>query len=143
MKGISGIELLFIYVVFSLTIILGILIPILFLKIHIVRVLEIEYKYSNSGLAIISLLSDRAFYERLSAYVAGFPDFPPKFEKKKVIEETGSRLDLLVQTQCYKLSSKDIIVQKTEQGCNPEYKAKAFIVLPYNQMSENLVLAIE
>ena len=125
-----------------LTIVLTALIPVFFLKIHIVRVVEMQYGYSNAGLTLLTLLSDSNIYDKLSLYVAGMEDNGVGgFTRAATESLLISRLDKLVPSGCYRLSySGGTIVNPKE--CDTEYTVSAYMALPYGSGAEKVTLDI-
>lgn len=134
-KGITGIEIAVIGAIVIVTIIISLLIPIAFLKIHLVTVVETQYGYNNADLTLLTLLSDRDVYEKLSLYVAGMEDNTIEgFNRAAVESEVALILDKLVPsdpgTRCYKLSYVGGVIIPPE-NCDTEFGVSANIVLPY------------
>jgi hypothetical protein len=144
MKGLAGIIIA--GIIFTGTLILTQLIPLIFLHIHIVRMLEMEYKYNNADLVLLTLLSNDEIYESLSLYVSGSPSLSGKFDRdsvKPLLKEKLDKITESVGSKCYKLStSTEVLAEKSETNCKPEFKSKTLIVVPYEQKIEKLTLVI-
>ena len=142
-KGISGFEILIIVTMLTVTIVLTGLIPLLFLKTHIVRVVEIQYGYNNAELALLTLLSDRRVYEELSFYAAGMEDnIDEGFRRANLETMVRARLDKLVPSKCYNLSysNGEILSQKfSEKKCDTEFSVSSYMALPYNEKKEEKI----
>jgi hypothetical protein len=145
-KG-QGWEIALIVFVAIITIIATMLLSIFLLKIHLVRVVEIEYGYDNADLTLLTLLSDRKIYKGLSLYVAGLPDnLAASFSRSGVEDMVKSRLSELVPGECYKLSysAGEISSSKlSNKQCETKYSASAYIALPYGRDIEKLTLEMD
>lgn len=146
-KGVTGIAVAIIGAILLVVIVLTILIPIIFLKIHIVRVVEVQYGYSTADLTLLALLSDTDIYEKLSLYVADMEDNAVEgFDRDSVKSEVTSILDKLVpsetDTRCYKLSYAGGVIIPPE-NCDTEFSATADILLPYGTNNEKITLEIK
>jgi len=145
-KGLTGIEISIIAAIALITIVLSILIPIVFLKIHLVRVVEMQYGYNNADLTLIALLSDEEVYEKLSLYIAGLGDNDDwGFSRCATVERLiRPRLDKLVPNKCYKLSytGGPIIDKSNSFGCDPQYTVSAHMALPYGANVGEITLEI-
>jgi len=137
-KGLTGVEISVILVMGLITLVMTTLIPTLFLKKHIVRVVEIQYGYNNAELTLLTLVSDRSFYKVISLYIAGFGDNTEEgFSRAGAEAQIKSRLDQLVPSGCYKLSydGGEILSQElSEKKCDTEFSVTADIVLPYGEI---------
>lgn len=146
-KGVTGIEIAIIGVIVIVVIIITLLIPIVFLKIHLGATVETQYGYNNAGLTLLTLLSDNDIYEKLSLYVAGMEDNVVEgFNRNAVESAVTSRLDKLVPsetgTRCYKLSYAGGVIIPPE-NCDTEFGVSAYIVLPYGKNKEKITLEIK
>ncbi len=146
-KGGIGIAIAIIIAIVLVTIVLTILIPLIFLKIHLVRVVEIQYGYSTADLTLLALLSDTDIYEKLSLYVADFGDNAIEgFNRDNVKSEVALILDKLVPsetgTRCYKLSYAGGVIIPPED-CDTEFSANVDILLPYGKNKEKITLEIK
>jgi hypothetical protein len=141
-RGQTGIEIAIIFAILQLTIVITMIIPVAFLKIHLVRMLEIEYNYDNAELALLTLLSDKSIYRGLSIYVAdpsGIPD--SSYTGNGVEAAVKTRLSQLVASGCYKLSFSGRSI--SSGSCTTEYIASAYILLPGGSKLEKLILEIK
>ncbi len=143
-------------IIVLVTIILFIAIPVLFLKINIVNILKIEYKYSNADMALLELLSYPDVRRDMSLYLSDLDSNEysvSKFDKKTFENKVENTLDKLVSSGCYKLyyktdtSSDKLIVDKTGEKiggktCEPRYLAKTFVLTPYGKNPVKLMLEI-
>ncbi len=125
-KGITGIEIAVIGTIAMFVAIASLVIFVVFLKVHLVRVLEIQYGYNNAGLTLLELLSDENVYEKLGSIASGMED---DAWKESVLK---SRLDKLVPGGCYQLSlgTNEIL---HPNNCDISYVASTYIILPYNE----------
>jgi hypothetical protein len=141
-QGMTGIEIAVIGAIVLVSIVISLLMIVVFLKIHVSRVVEIEYNYNNAELAMLALLSDEHIYEQISLYVAGLPDNPPEgFTRSGVETMVESKLENLVPSGCFKLSfDSGTIVDK---NCDPVYGVTADISLPYGRNEEQIRLEIK
>lgn len=125
-----------------LTIVLTRLIPVFFLKTHIVRVVEMQYGYSNAGLTLLTLLSDSDIYDKLTLYVAGMEDNRVGgFTRAATESLLISRLDKLVPSGCYNLSYIGGTIVNPKE-CDTEYTVSAYMALPYGSEAEKVTLDI-
>jgi parallel beta-helix repeat protein len=140
--GFTGIEIMIIGVVATIGVVISMIVPMVLLKIHLVRVLEIQYELDNAGLTLLTLLSDEDIYKGLSLYVSGFPDNPSKgFSRVGVETAIKYRLDSFVAGQCYELSYSGGTIVKGS-NCNLQYTASADIVLPERGGKEEITLKV-
>ena len=141
-SGITGIEIAIIGVMFTIGFALSIAIPVFFLRIHLVRVLEIQYGYDNAGTSLMALLSDKAMYKNISLYMAGARNNADiGFSRAGVEDGIKHRLDRLVGP-CYTLtySGGDIV---KAGSCDAKYSASASVVLPDGEDNEEVTLWIQ
>lgn len=146
-KGVVGIAVAVIGAIVLVVVVLTILIPIVFLKIHIVRTVEIQYGYSTADLTLLALLSDSDTYEKLSLYVADMEDNSLEgFNRNSVKSEVALILDKLVPsetgTRCYQLSYAGGVIIPPE-NCDTEFSATADILLPYGKNNGEITLEIK
>lgn len=146
-KGLFGISIAIIGAIALIVIVLTMIIPIIFMKIHIVRIVEIQYGYSNADLTLLALLSDRDIYEKLSLYVADVGDDALEgFNRNSVKSEVISVLDKLVPsragTRCYRLYYDGGVIIAPE-NCATEFSATADIALPDGKNKEKITLEIK
>lgn len=138
--GFTGIEVIIMLVIF-LIILLGGIIFILVLKIHITGTLYIDYKEDKSTLSLLTLLSDRKDYRRLSLYSSGIPSLPGKFSREDVENEIKKDLDTIVESRCYILSNSNGELLSTDYGCTPMYNGYTIILLPFKTDKLNLKIS--
>lgn len=134
-KGMEIVTAIIICAIVSLSTI-SMLLPSLDTMRVIQKIVEYEYNYDNSQLALVALLSDREAYQKLSYYVAGLPNVAGIFDREGTKSLLKSKLDKLVESKCYNISSsKEVIIESSVAGkpCNPGYAATAFIALPYGK----------
>ena len=138
-KGFIEIPIL---AVIATIVVITIVLFALLVKIHIVRTVNMEYQYSNAELSLLTLLSDKVLYEKLSLYAAGLPYEPGKFARLGAVTDLENALDKIVASKCYELSYDSIaIIDKTGQTingekCSPESKATSLLVLPGLQTTQ-------
>lgn len=141
-RGFTGIEIAIIGVFVLLSLVLSIAVPLFSLKIHIVRIVEIQYDYNNAGMTLLTLLSDEEVYEGLGIYVSGLNDNPDEsFSRADVESALKSKLDKLVPNQCYELSYDGGVIAEG-QSCNTDFSMDAYIVLPDSGKREKITLSI-
>ena len=140
-KGVTGIEVAIIGAIALFTIVLTVIIPIVFLKMHLVRVVEIQYGYNNAGLALLTLLSDKEIYETLSLNISGVETNIDSWLDSTL----KPRLDKLVPsgagTRCYELSYAGGTIIPSED-CATGFSATASMSLPYGEDSGEITLKI-
>jgi hypothetical protein len=137
-KGQSGVEIPIIGAIALLTIVLTILVPIFFLKIHVTRIVQIEYGYDSSDLALLTLVSDRKIYRDLSLYISGAQDDSTTgFSRSFVEGEVTGRLNELLSSRCFKLyyvdeeKNEDVLLDKMSNiKCDAKYSITTYISLP-------------
>jgi len=115
------------------------ILSVVFLKIHLVGIVDYRYEYDNSQLYLLTLLSktynDKPIYTQIANNLqTGSPSLT--FVK--------SELEKIVGDRCYKLftSAKTI----AQSACTPsKYTVQTKIVLPYNpdRLVETLTLVID
>lgn len=142
MKGSTWIP--FIGLLITLILVFVIQIPGKFLTTPANQLIKYEQKHDNSQMILISLLSSTKNGKTIQQLIGehlilGEPD-------KNAIEQIlKERLDKLVESKCYKLSTSSKILAKTPK-CDPEkYEKTVSIPLPYNpeKLTENLILVID
>ncbi len=141
MKGSLDAPVIGIIVV--LVVVLGIIAPLKFFRAPLIQVIQYQEKHDNSQMILISLLSStkdgKTVHELLGEhFVFGSPN---DNELEQILME---KLDKLVESKCYKLSTPSEVLAET-LDCNPdEYQKETFISLPYNpdKLTEKLILVI-
>ncbi len=143
MKGIAG---SFVVLLVTIVIIIVILIPANFLTKPVTQTIKYEQDYSNVQMVLISLLSstknEKSIQQLIGEHlILGEPE---KETLKQILKE---KLDKLVETECYKLStSSEDLIKSSRIGCDPKkYTKEIEIVLPYNtkKLTEKLILVID
>jgi len=124
-KGVSGLEIAIIGVIAMFVAISSLVIFVTFLKIHLVKVLEIQYGYNNAGLTLVELLSDDDIYEGISLAASGVDN------DGWIESELKTRLDMLVPGGCYQLILGEEEILHPDD-CEINYVASSYIVLPFN-----------
>jgi hypothetical protein len=128
-KGFLPLTILLGGIIFTVTVAIGSVLALLFVKYHITINLKFEYEKSFSDLTMLSLL--RLNYNKTySAYrilsereINGFDDDMKKFISNK----TG----LLADTDCFYITNKTSYI--FDIGCGPsEHVGESFIFKPYN-----------
>lgn len=147
-KGIAGLAIAVIGAIVIVGIIASIVIPIVFLKIHLAKIVEIEYNYNNAGLTMLALLADDDIYRDLSLYVAGYPDKTSEsFSRSGVESAVTERLYELVPSNCFKLSYEGgtvVDMSEVDSACNSMYyTAEAYISSPIDSMKQKITLSIK
>jgi hypothetical protein len=128
----GAIPLLLIGAIVTMTAFVSVLVPIVYLKIHVDRVVNIQYKYSTADLGTLALISDPKIYEKISLYASGADDHY-NFDRTSFTVVLKEKLDKIVESQCYELYFDDSLVVKSEKACNPQFTSDAFILTPYEQ----------
>lgn len=126
-------------VVVTVGIILMLILPALFLRLHLIQVVAYIYEYDNSQLYLLVLLSKTHNGKPIYIQIAdnlqtGSPD----------ISFVKSELERIVGDRCFKLSTPTKIIAQSD--CAPsKYTVKTEIVLPYkpNSLVETLTLVID
>jgi len=143
-KGSILVAIPIILAVASFTIATMITMPYVFLKIHIVKVIEYQYSYDNAQQSLLTMFATDTSHA-LPKYILGIDST----QNKKIVEE---KLNIIVpkspterQTDkpCYKLSSSKNELIQPKLLCNPEFKTKTKIPLPYSPDIKNLVDEVE
>lgn len=137
MKAITGLEMLFMGLIGTFTIIVGGLIPSSTVKLTEEKQIIFEQNYNKVQLVLLNLLSttndNKKVYESIAENIA--------VKSKPSLEFLKEYLDKLAG-KCYKLTTvetipilgptdTDILVSE-EKDCQFNYFANATIVLPYN-----------
>lgn len=151
MKGITGIELALVGIIFTIGAVFFIIIPVIALKIHIIQVIELQYKYNNAQLTLLTLLSltetdsidgkTKPISQIIAEYVAVSPKPDKSFIKTKLDKMVESKI-----MECYILTSEKAgeLANNTD-NCNPsKYNGNAVISLPYDsQLTDKLTLVMD
>lgn len=140
MKGIAPLAIAMIGAIVIVTAVLMILLPIGFLRLHVIQTVERVYEYDNAQSYLLTLLSKthdgKPVYTQISNNLQiGSPD----------ISFVKNELDTVTSSKCYKLSSSSATIA-IQEGCTPtKYSAEAKIVLPYNpdKLTEKLNLVVD
>ena len=145
-KGMEAISIAIIGAIILIVVVLTMLVPIVFMKVHIVRVVDIQYGYSNADLALLALLSDNDIYEKLSFYISDMEDNAAYgFNREDVKAQVTEVLDKLVpsdpDTRCYELSYDGGVIIPSDK-CDIEFSASVDMALPYGKTTEKLTLEI-
>jgi hypothetical protein len=134
MKG--QIEAAIAWIIIPIAITLMALLPVILLKIHIVKIIEMEFNYDNAGSALLMLLASTHDNKPVAQLLA-----------EHILLKQPSNTDFAKNNiekivTCYKIStpSKTLI----ETTCSPEYGASAKVALPYNyeKLVESVTLMI-
>jgi len=139
MKGQLTLPIISIIITFLITV--GILLPIKFLTTPIVNIVKYEENYDNAQMILISLLSStkdgKAVQQIIGEHlILGEP---------KDLSFLNEKLDKLVSTKCYKLSTLSELLVKSPHCTPQKYTKEADITLPYNskKLTEKLILVID
>ena len=136
----KGFSIAFIALAFT-AIFLGMLIPIFFLRIHLVGIVNIENKVDNVQLTLLTLISSthdgKPIQKIIGEHIALgiYPDID------KIL---STKLDKMIE--CYELrDSKGILVKSQKPDCNPsKFTAETRIPLPFGEkLSEEISLVID
>ncbi|MBL7169389.1 MAG: hypothetical protein ISS48_00015 [Candidatus Aenigmarchaeota archaeon] len=132
-------------IVFSIVIVSGIFLTREHVTAPARRIIQYEQKHDNTQMILISLLSSthngKTIQEIIGEHlVLGEPSAE---DIKNLLTD---RLDKLVETKCYKLSTPSkTLVNTARKGCEPkDYEKDVDITLPYNsgKLTEKLILVI-
>jgi len=133
-------SLAFIVLAFT-AIFIGMLIPIFFLRIHLVGIVSIENKADNVQHALLTLISStydgKTIEQIIGEHIAlgTYPDI------QKIL---SAKLDKIID--CYELKSQSETLAKSgKQGCDPsKFSAEASVPLPFGEkISEKITLVID
>lgn len=145
-KGIVGTSVALALAIITVTMILTIIIPLFFFKVHTTRTLEIEYGYDNAENTLLTLLSDRPSYRTIGMYFAGYPDDPmlgfTRTNAEKIIKD---KLELLAPGGCFLLSSGTYEIKSDKVasgGCELKYSAEADVASPLSSLKSKVTLKI-
>lgn len=137
MKGVINLAIIGLIVIVG--IILMIILPAMFLRLHLIQTVNYVYEYDNSQLYLLTLLT--ITYDGNSVYTqiannlqVGKPD----------VSFVKDELDKITDNRCYDLSSSTKVIAKSE--CVPsENTVEVPIVLPYksNHLTDKLELVID
>lgn len=159
MKGISPLHLA-ILVIFLGIVVIGLTV-VFFLRIHLIKTVQTEFKFSDAQDTLISLLADPYLYRNLSLYLAGKQRLIPVYYyssnpyycdghictyKVKVLKRfleplenyvssLENRTDMLAGN-CYTLEVGDLKIEKGD--CEKSLKVSGYVVVP----DERLVVPI-
>ncbi len=137
MKGIAALTIALIGLIFTITVVGMVLLIPFSLKVHLVKTVDLQYKFDNSQLALLSLLSSTQNGKKISQIIGEHI----VLGEPKNLNFLNDKLERIVLSECYKLSTKSGILVESP-FCDPdEYSTRTMIVLPYNQ--EKLVEEIE
>ena len=141
MKG--QLEVPVIGIIATIVIVLAISLPLKQLTSPLIKVVKYEEKHDNSQMTLVSLLTStkdgRTIQELIGEYIV--LKKPTKAEIGKMLTE---RLDKLVESGCYQLSTSSETLVKSPD-CEPkDYKKEVDIPLPYNsgELTEKLTLVM-
>jgi hypothetical protein len=139
-RGIVGIEIAIIGAIVMVGIVLSLAVLVGFLKIHLVKVVEIQYGYNNVGATMLALLADDDIYNDISLYVAGMEDNAAiGFDRAEVENVLDARLEKLAIDECYVLSYSGGEIVRSGK-CDGQYTVTAAIVLPDTPRTEEIRL---
>lgn len=131
MKGLGPvISIPLMGLIFLATVTVMILIPVFFLKINIIKQVDIEYKYNNAQLTMLTLLSSTNNKKMISKTIAEYI----QLQDKPKIDFLKDILDKQIESKCYVIYSIDTQKNIIKTCDNPaKYKADNIkIPLPYN-----------
>lgn len=129
-KGAAMLAAPLIGLIFTFTVIFSFLmIPNIF-KYQTARVIQTAYEYDNAQLTLIVLLFSTENGKPVSRLITEHI-LTNKPNDMKFLSE---KLDKLVESKCYKLStSSETLAENTNPDCNPsKYKVEVELPLPYN-----------
>ncbi len=125
--------------IFLGTVTVLILLPVFALKIHIIKQVDIQYKYNNAQLTMLTLLSSTNDKKEISQTIGEYI----KLQSKPKIDFLKNILDQQIESKCYVLYSIDTqenIVQSCDNSAKKDggylYTADNIkIPLPYKPLS--------
>lgn len=133
MKGFAILTIAIIGIIVTFTSILAVAIPFFALKYHLAIELKEKYYYSNSELALLSLVSKKyndtySMYRVLSEHtVNGFDEDMQKSLKENIA--------LLTSSNCSKLVNTTATILR-QGNCEPaENSGEIYLFIPHNQDS--------
>ena len=139
MKGITGIEIVIIGLIFIVAIVVVIIMPIPFLKVHLIRTIEFEFEYNYAESTFLAFMSSthngRPVIEIIAERI--LLNNPPDVNFLK------GKLDSIVESKSFKLSfSEGVLISS---GSPSKYKTNGEVVLPYNpiKLVKELTLVID
>ncbi|MFQ6055347.1 MAG: hypothetical protein ACE5J3_05120 [Methanosarcinales archaeon] len=139
MKGIAPVIAIAIIGGIAIGTIVTLILSVVFLRIHLIEVVDYRYEYDNSQLYLLTLLSKtydgKPIYTQIADHLqTGEPD----------ISFVKSELKRIVGDKCYKLFTPTEIIAQSD--CTPsKYTVQTKIVLPYNpnRLVETLTLVVD
>jgi len=140
MKAFLPFTLAIVGLITTITIVIGIILPIAVLKYHLITTIEYEYKYDNAQLALLNFLfspydDKHLIYRILSEREAFYFN-----EAQNKIEE---RLKLFTLSNCFKIVNETSVIftEKCEAKNNV---GEIYIFRPYDKgLIEKLILVFE
>lgn len=136
-KGIVGWAV--IGAMISIGMILVVLIPLVFLKVHLVEEVNYEFKYDNAQLALLTLLSSTHDNEPVSEIIGEHLTLGSYSDIDQILSNKLNKI-----SDCYKLSTETIELAKSAKCEASKFKAEADIALPYNEtVVKKLILVID
>ncbi len=127
MKAISGIEMLLIGAIGTVTIISAGVMPSATVKLTEDKNLIFEYNYNKVQLFLLNLLSttsdNKKVYESVAEHIA--------INKPDNLDFLKGKFDNLLEKKCYQLATQTSVLLQAV-SCQPVYFVNTTIVLPYN-----------
>jgi hypothetical protein len=118
-----------------------IIIPIIFLRVHLMEWVKYEFNYNNAQLTLLTLVSSTYEKRIVSEIISEHLVLKNNPDIGKIL---SSKLDKIVPSKCYKLTASDITL--VESSCKAsKYFASTKIVFPFNgkEVGTDLELVID